>query len=192
MGEKQPLFILAGNGPYENRGCEAIVRGTTKILKHYYQNPEFISVSDFQNEDQYKKQCKTEIDGSIHHKKTYPIKSVFQPDWLVDKIYRKFSPERAKNNIFRDMLPYLDEARAVLSVGGDNYSLDYGVPRLFTDLDDIVLNNNKPLIIWGASVGPFDKRPDYEKFMRDHLKKVTGIFVRESCQPGISEKNWSD
>ena len=180
MGEKQPLFILAGNGPYENRGCEAIVRGTTKILRHYYQNPEFISVSDFQNEDQYKKQCKTEIDGSIHHKKTYPIKSVFQPDWLVDKIYRKFSPERAKNNIFRDMLPYLDEARAVLSVGGDNYSLDYGVPRLFTDLDDIVLNNNKPLIIWGASVGPFDKRPDYEKFMRDHLKKVTGIFVRES------------
>ena len=55
MAEEHPLFILAGNGPYENRGCEAIVRGTTKILRRYYQNPEFISVSDFQNEDQYKK-----------------------------------------------------------------------------------------------------------------------------------------
>lgn len=188
MDKDRPLFILAGNGPYENRGCEAIVRGTTKILRHYYQNPEFISVSDFQNNEQYKKQCETEIDGSVIHKQTYSIKSAFQPEWLLDKIYRKFSPERAKNNIFCDMLPYLGKARAVLSVGGDNYSLDYGVPRLFTDLDDIVINYNKPLIIWGASVGPFDKRPDFEKFMKAHLKKVTGIFVRESASQEYLKK----
>jgi colanic acid/amylovoran biosynthesis protein len=55
------------------------------------------------------------------------------------------------------MLPYLDDAAAVLSVGGDNYSLDYGVPKLFTDLDDIVLEKKKPLAIWGASVGPFQR-----------------------------------
>jgi len=188
MDEDRPLFILAGNGPYENRGCEAIVRGTTKILRHYYQNPEFISVSDFQNNEQYKKQCETETDGSVIHKQTYSIKSAFQPEWLLDKIYRKFSPERAKNNIFRDMLPYLGKARAVLSVGGDNYSLDYGVPWLFTDLDDIVVKNNKPLIIWGASVGPFDKMPDYQKFMAKHLEKVTGIFVRESVSEEYLKK----
>jgi hypothetical protein len=37
------------------------------------------------------------------------------------------------------MIPALDDAQAVLSIGGDNYSLDYGVPRSYTDLDDIVL-----------------------------------------------------
>jgi polysaccharide pyruvyl transferase WcaK-like protein len=77
-------------------------------------------------------------------------------------------------------LPYLPDADAVLSVGGDNYSLDYGVPKIYTALDDLVLAHGMPIIIWGSSVGPFSKMPDYERFMGDHLKKVTGIFVRES------------
>ena len=188
MDSDKPLFILAGNGPYENRGCEAIVRGTTKILRHYYKNPEFVCVSHFQSEEQYKKQCENEIDDAINHKKTNLIKSVNRPEWVLDKLYRKFFPEKAKNKIYRDMLPYLGDARAILSVGGDNYSLDYGVPRLFTDLDDIVLKNNKPLIIWGASVGPFDKIPNYQNFMVNHLEKVTGIFVRESVSQEYLKK----
>jgi polysaccharide pyruvyl transferase WcaK-like protein len=82
--------------------------------------------------------------------------------------------------MYRDMLPHLDDAAAVLSVGGDNYSLDYWVPTLFTDLDDIVLEKKKPLAIWGASVGPFDTMPEYEDFMSHHLQEVPGIFARES------------
>ena len=78
------------------------------------------------------------------------------------------------------MLPYLDDATAVLSVGGDNYSLDYGVPTLFTDLDDIAIQKEKPIILWGASVGPFSAMPDYERYMSEHLQKVSGIFARES------------
>ena len=45
MDKDRPLFILAGNGPYENRGCEAIVRGTVKILRNYFQDPSFLCVS---------------------------------------------------------------------------------------------------------------------------------------------------
>lgn len=33
MDEERPLFILAGNAAYENRGCEAIIRGTVKRLR---------------------------------------------------------------------------------------------------------------------------------------------------------------
>jgi colanic acid/amylovoran biosynthesis protein len=78
------------------------------------------------------------------------------------------------------MLPYMDDARAVLSVGGDNYSLDYGIPAMFTDLDDVVLAKKRPLILWGASVGPFDRLPRYERYMKRHLRKATAIFARES------------
>lgn len=78
------------------------------------------------------------------------------------------------------MLPYLNETAAVLSIGGDNYSIDYGEPTNFTDLDTLVLEMGKPLIIWGASVGPFDKKPVYEKYMINHLSDITGIFARES------------
>lgn len=78
------------------------------------------------------------------------------------------------------MIQYLDGASAVLSVGGDTYSLNYGVPKFFTDLDDIVIEKKKPLAIWGASVGPFSAMPEYERYMSRHLQKVTRIFARES------------
>jgi len=94
--------------------------------------------------------------------------------------FRFSIPHLSTELIYRNMLPVLKEAKAVLSVGGDNYSLDYGKPLLFTMLDDLVLKHNKPIIIWGASVGPFDKIPDFERYMTAHLKKVTGIFVRET------------
>ena len=51
MNEERPLFILAGNGPYTNRGCEAIVRGTVKILREYFSDPRFVCLSHSQSED---------------------------------------------------------------------------------------------------------------------------------------------
>ncbi len=33
---RRPLFILAGNGPYQNRGCEAIVRGKIRTLGQHF------------------------------------------------------------------------------------------------------------------------------------------------------------
>ncbi len=81
---------------------------------------------------------------------------------------------------YSHLLPYLGRAQAVLSVGGDNYSLDYGLPSLFTTLDDIVLANERPMMIWGASIGPFTSNPSYERYMSNHLRNLTAIFARES------------
>ncbi|MCD4843362.1 MAG: polysaccharide pyruvyl transferase family protein [Methanosarcinales archaeon] len=176
MTEKKPMFILAGNGPYDNRGCEAIVRGTVKILRHYYNDPSFLCISHFRNEEQFKKQCSEEIDNAIIHKRTNIPKIL-----TVQGLFNKIQGLVDKNHTYKDMLPYIEEAQAVLSVGGDNYSLDYGIPRLFTDLDDIVMKKYKTMIIWGASVGPFSKNPKYEEYMINHLQNITAIFVRESA-----------
>jgi polysaccharide pyruvyl transferase WcaK-like protein len=187
MTDDRPLFILAGNGPYDNRGCEAIVRGTTKILRAHFKDPRFICLSHFQNEGQYQKQKAQEYNEDIEHlhsnlmSKKKIIRNFWKPSclgYLYDYFLR---PERAKYRIYEQILPHLDYAAAVLSVGGDNYSLDYGMPRLFTDLDDVVIEKGKPLVLWGASVGPFSAMPDYERFMAEHLKKTTGIFARESA-----------
>ncbi|PKL70601.1 MAG: polysaccharide pyruvyl transferase family protein [Methanomicrobiales archaeon HGW-Methanomicrobiales-1] len=184
MNKESPLFILAGNGPYENRGCEAIVRGTTKILRKSFTDPRFICISHFLNDVQYKEQCFHETDCAIvHHSssllsKKRVIKNIWKPETWSRIIQYFFDRDKF---YYADMFPYLDEARAVLSIGGDNYSLDYGVPTLFTAIDDIVLERKKPLVIWGASIGPFSAIPEYERFMIDHLQKVTGIFARESA-----------
>lgn len=174
------LFILAGNGPYENRGCEAITRGTVKMLKEFYEAPSFVAISHFQSDGQFQVQRDSETDPSIRHFHSTLPQHRFDREWWNQRIKRFISPTKAKEDLYREMLPYLPKSKAVFSVGGDNYSLDYGVPKLFTDLDDVVLGKGKPIIIWGASVGPFSKMPEYEKFMAEHLKSVTAIFARET------------
>lgn len=174
------MFILAGNGSYNNRGCEAIVRGTVDIFRKYFDKPEFAIVSNFNNDSQFQKQSEMEYDGSIKHFKAGRHGPRFSGGWFFYNTLRFCAPQLWSRVIYRDMLPLMKNARAVLSVGGDNYSLDYGKPVIFTALDDLVISYKKPIIIWGASVGPFDKMPGYEQYMINHLKKVTGIFVRES------------
>jgi len=187
MDDKRPLFILAGNGPYTNRGCEAIVRGTVKILRASFKDSRFICLSHFQSDEQYQQQCLQETDRAITHLYSYRLskgdvaRKFWKPFHLGYAYDHFFRPDALKYRIYKQMLPYLDEAAAVLSVGGDNYSLDYGIPKLFTDLDDIAIQKGKPIILWGASVGPFSAMPDYEQYMSDHLQKVTGIFARESA-----------
>jgi colanic acid/amylovoran biosynthesis protein len=186
MDDERPLFILAGNNPYENRGCEAITRGTVKILRDSFEDPRFICLSHFQNEKQYREQCLQETDEAITHLHSYRLskqkiaRNIWKPFYLGYAYDHFRRPEALKYRIYKQMLPYLDNATAVLSVGGDNYSLDYGVPTLFTDLDDIAIQKEKPIILWGASVGPFSAMPDYERYMSEHLQKVSGIFARES------------
>lgn len=187
MKEDQPLFILAGNGPYENRGCEAIVRGTVKILRDHFKGPRIICISHFSSEIQYQDQFRKETDKDIIHLTSHQvnkkniIKNFYKPkNW--DKIVQYFfHQDTFYSRIYDNMLPHLDSASAVLSIGGDNYSLDYGTPRQFTALDDLALAHGRPTMLWGASVGPFSAMAEYEQYMSGHLQRVTGIFARESA-----------
>ncbi len=196
MNKDQQLFILAGNGPYENRGCEAIVRGTVKILREFFTDPQFLCISHYHNEQQFKDDCSKETDKAIHHVSSFRmntneiIRNLWKPEVCAYGFRRLVHPDSLKYQVFREMLPYLDEASAVLSVGGDNYVIEYNcVPSLYTDQDTLVLERGKPLFIWGASVGPFDTMPAYERFMIDHLRKITGVFARESVTVDYLSKN---
>ena len=178
---KPPFFILAGNGSYDNRGCEAIVRGTVVILRHYFDKPEFLLASNYQTNSQFEQQRINEKDEAVIHVKTILAQNRFEPIWFLLQSLRFLYPMGMNYLIYKDMLSYLKETLAVLSIGGDNYSLDYGIPRIFVGLDNLVLSRKKPMIIWGASIGPFSKIPEYEKYMINHLKKVNGIFARETA-----------
>ena len=186
MKEDGPIFIIAPNGSYQNRGCEAIVRGTVKILREHFTNPRFVSLSIFQSEKQYREQCQSETDNDILHlssrrlDKKEVLEHLWRPKVWTGVFQHIFNRKAMYSWVYGDMLPYLKNASAVLSVGGDNYSLDYGIPAQFTALDDIVYERGKPNILWGASVGPFSALPDYERYMQGHLNRFTGIFARES------------
>lgn len=180
MNSESPLFILAGNGSYENRGCEAIVRGTVQILRQSFASPEFIVLSFYRSKSQFIQQTNREVDPVIVHKRALQASRRFEPLWFLNNSVRLVFPPLTKFIVYKQMLPFLRNSKAVLSIGGDNYSLDYGVPKLFTELDKLAMTKKKPIIIWGASVGPFGAKPEYEKVIIEHLKRVNGIFARES------------
>lgn len=181
------VFILAGNAGYYNRGSEAITRGTVRILREYFDSPRFLAVSHYKTEEQFQKQCSSETDVDITHLKMCMPKR-FESLWFLTKFSDVLYPKARKHIIYKDLKPHLDSARAVLAVGGDNYSLDYGVPKICTDLDDLALNRGKPMVIWCASVGPFNKKPDYERYMLNHLRKVH-ILARETETIAYLAKN---
>jgi polysaccharide pyruvyl transferase WcaK-like protein len=75
----------------------------------------------------------------------------------------------------------LGQVHAALQVGGDNYSLDYGRPDKFFEMDDYFLESGVPaVVLWGASVGPFESDAEYVDSARRHIKKLSAVFVRET------------
>lgn len=173
-------FLLVGNGPYLNCGCEAIVRGTVNILEEHFSNTEFINATIFSKEKDFEEQKTHENDSNIITESILGYKYKLK---LIDKIKRKINKY---HNIYDHsdleiLKKYIDsDVKAILSVGGDNYSLDYERPDRFIAIDNFAIKNNIPLVIWGASVGPFSKDKKYEQLMKEHLKLVTAIFAREN------------
>lgn len=172
-------FLLVGNGPYANRGCEAIVRGTVEILSARFPCASFtvINIGDTAGADT----C-AESDGRIAHR-LHGWPQRLSRDWWSYRFHYRFqhgSKEQILGSDHPTELLAMREAVCALQSGGDNYSLDYGPPTTHMRLDDALLLSRKPLVLWGASVGPFTKDPEMEQTMQSHLQKFTAILARES------------
>ncbi|MEA1049007.1 polysaccharide pyruvyl transferase family protein [Lamprobacter modestohalophilus] len=160
------LFVL--NGSTGNRGCEAILLSTYDILKAAFPNAKFIN-SSFKDE---RVSHVPYLDlPDLKHACHPEIRSIPGIRWQISKRIQghRFNFER-----------FLPWANAVLSLGGDNYSLDYGSVRTYFEANERILAAGKKLVIWGASIGPFDKDPSLERYAAEHLKRVHKIVVRET------------
>jgi len=80
-------------------------------------------------------------------------------------------------------------ARAAMQLGGDNYSLDYGQPWNYIAIDRFLQKRGVPVFLWGASIGPFEKDPEFATTMYAHLKTLNGIFVRETATQAYLAKH---
>lgn len=167
---KKPLFILQGNSSILNRGCEAILRSTIGILTKEFGPCHFINSPP----RYFERKELGDLGPNVVH--VIPSKRRrWSKDWFVCQIRRRIF--RTTREVFE---PFLSGAVATLAIGGDNYSLDYGNPWSYFVANRATLRHGKPLVIWGASIGPFDKNPKFEKFAARELSKVTLICARES------------
>ena len=108
------------------------MRGTVKILRMHFKDPRFVCLSHFQSEEQYRKQRMEETDDGIVHLASRRItkRNIIRNLWIPGTwkmVYQLFSNRKSYyTEMYKDMVPYLDETASVLSVSGDNYSIDYG------------------------------------------------------------------
>ncbi|MBE0471436.1 MAG: polysaccharide pyruvyl transferase family protein [Methyloprofundus sp.] len=171
-------FYLTGQRTFGNRGCEAIVRSTVMMLKRKFGDVQVLVPSEDIERDQQQWPEASDYGVSFveaylpqhnrywTHLQRLPFKFLKQAVWPFG------FPSK-----FRKQIESLD---AVLSIGGDNYSLDYHLPSLLMGQDGLAMQLGKPVFIWGASVGPFDAEPHFVPVMRQHLSRMSAIFAREN------------
>ena len=171
-------FLLVGNGPYSNRGCEAIVRGTMAILRHEFSDNFRVTLGTLEMPDIVAEQAAAETDPLITHValRTKAIRRGSWP-WWRRQILRGFIQPPG---CYAMLNAFCADAACALQVGGDNYTLDYGSPRQFMRLDDYLHQHDVPVVLWGASVGPFEADPAFAREMLAHLRAMRAIFLRES------------
>jgi len=154
-----------------NYGCEAIVRGTVKILSQVLDDDlEFIMPS---------------------HEPDYTLGSLSDiPNFRVvrfslhRRVQRAVRRKLGINNWYKTTLfdpQVLKSCDCALSVGGDLYTLTCGgdIPWELLGIGENCFDRNIPYVIWGASVGPFEDRPERLPLIVDHLKKTDLILSRD-------------
>ena len=167
-----PRFLMHGIYGLYNYGCEAIVRGTESILREKWPNA-VIKYASLRPESD-----KMMLKGT-------------QIEILPRKLYGKYSGRNFIRKLFSVMgiyLPistedvsFIDDCDVVLSIGGDLYTLrpSGSFDHKLISFGRVVLKKGKKFVIWGASIGPFDKNPQAEKSFSKFLSEVSLITSRE-------------
>lgn len=146
-------ILLIGHVGFYNRGCEAIVRGTVEIIKRFLPESRITLVSGAPDLD-----SKAILESGLAVDQVVPAQlsgyTKPSPRWIWQTIDRRLL---SGNIQFQDYLhrSYFEEADLVMSIGGDNFSEDYGSPECFFESLRYAKQLGKKTVIWGASVGPF-------------------------------------
>ena len=163
-------ITLYGNGSSGNHGCEAIVRGTVKLLGT--EKNSFRIQSENPQEDRYY--------GLETLAKVCPAKSERKKDLRFLSAYAKL--KLSGNYTDMDGLYYLPgvyEASAgtdiALSVGGDNYC--YGGTGIYAYLNRAYKKQRVKTVLWGCSIEP---NVVEQKAVAEDLVRSDLIVARES------------
>ena len=166
-------LALFGHAGYANRGCEAIVRGTSEILHSVIpqagltlisKTPDLDRLMDVENIDSYGKHS--------------VIGRRFSREWWLHLILRRFLrlPALYHRLTDYDAIEIVKNADLSISVGGDNYC--YDSPLWLYVIDQSIRKAGRKLVLWGCSIEPEDVLHNEE--MQEDLALFGLITPRES------------
>ncbi|MBD3842650.1 MAG: polysaccharide pyruvyl transferase family protein [Campylobacterales bacterium] len=163
-------LMMFAHGGSLNRGCEAIVRSSTSIIKENIKKVEVYLASENPKTDE----IINELDGVFDASKKSISK--YSPEWLISSYKLKlFNDESyALGKIENNTIKHIDKMDVFLSIGGDNYC--YGEQPGWYEIDKRIKKNGKKLVLWACSIGEEDMS---ERKLQD-LKLFDLILARES------------
>lgn len=175
-------IFFAGHNNFGNRGCEALVRSVSGLVTKEMPGSSFVTPSLAPQLDaaQWPQHAAA---GIRFIEAQRPPKSLRVWHWS-----RRLAPfvetlGRPSHTLQPAVRAAMAECDTVIMTGGDTISLDYDLPSLYDHCGyiDNARALGKKTVLWGASVGPFSKKPHVEGFMRTHLATYDQITVRESA-----------
>ncbi|MHC1682803.1 MAG: polysaccharide pyruvyl transferase family protein [Clostridiaceae bacterium] len=170
-------FLIYGNGSFDNRGCEAITRGTSNILKQSGLNE--ITFASFQP-DIDKKTLEQLKDNIIHIKRGRESMDNILFELLNRGILTKFAYKIPCTDMIEIAKKNYDFA---LCSGGDNYCYP-GSQGKYYRLNRSFSKSNTKLIFWGCSL----EDDLIDDLMLKDLKNFHKIIARESLTYKVLER----
>ncbi len=174
-----PHFLLVGNGPYVNRGCEAIVRGTMAILRYKFGNEIKVFIASFGREDLINKQAAEEFDPLITH--IALERTIRRYSWAWARSVIPYRLGIRLNPTYPMLQKIMPTISAALEIGGDNYSFSYEyLPKKHMVLDKLLRQHNIPIILWAASISADTTDSKRESMLYNHFQYFNACLMRET------------
>lgn len=171
---------IYGIGGLHNFGCEAIVRGTVNIIRHIScEEPQITYYSyNYQYDKSVIKDLGIEIE-SIESKSSFFRRVISK---LIDVFRIPYVP--FCRTTFNKIIAKSD---VVFSVGGDLYTIPkylrekkkYRYQNRIVAFGEKAIEENRRMVVFGASIGPFGNYKRAVDYYRNHLMKTDLIVARE-------------
>lgn len=175
-------ILFLGHEDFGNRGCEALIRSIVQIVQERVPEAQFLLPSrtpamDREHWPQLSERHVSLVGETLFARHLGWWGRIAQKlPALISLGCPPFKPDAAT-------MAALHEADQVIITGGDIISLEYGLPSLYfwVGMAEWARRLDKPVHLWGASVGPFTANPQVEQQMARHLSRCyNSISVRES------------
>lgn len=174
-------IYFAGHNNFGNRGCEALIRSITALVRNEFGCARFIVPATHIDLDS--RQWPEHATAGVRFVPAAPFPKLLRLwAWsrrLVPAVEHLGRPSHA---LPEGQARSMAAADVVVMTGGDTISLDYDLPSLYDHAGyiDNARRLGRKTAFWAASVGPFTKKPHVEALMRRHLADYDQITVRES------------
>lgn len=163
-------IMMYGHDGSLNRGCEAIVRSSSEMIKERFKDSKIILASGKPKTDE----GLDKLDDIFNSSPVEFKPNLLQKVRIISEIKLLKTEHYALGKIYNNVINKIKDIDVLLSIGGDNYC--YGEQPAFYEINRRVKLEGKKLVLWGCSIG----EEDMSKNKLEDLKNFDLILARET------------